>query len=61
LQANSPTIEQVELESALDFQLQDSNFELMATLRAHTCYWKSSDTALFILSQLIINDSGDSG
>jgi phospholipase DDHD1 len=61
LQGNSPTIEQVELERALDFQLQDSNFELMATLRAHTCYWKSSDTALFILSQLILNDSEDCG
>ncbi len=61
LQGNSPTIEQVELERALDFQLQDSNFELMATLRAHTCYWKSSDTALFISSQLILNDSEDCG
>lgn len=56
-QTSSPLIEQVELESALDFQLQDSNFELMATLRAHTCYWKSPDTALFILNQLITNDS----
>lgn len=54
--STSPLIEQVELENALDFQLQDSNFELMATLRAHTCYWKSTDTALFILNQLITND-----
>lgn len=50
-------IDQVELEAALDYQLQDSNFELMATIRAHTCYWKSSDTALFIMQQLCTNDN----
>lgn len=49
-------IDQVELEAALDYQLVESNFELMATLRAHTCYWKSADTALFIMQQLCTND-----
>lgn len=50
-------IDPVELENALDYQLQDSNFELMATLRAHTCYWKSPDIGLFIMTQLCVNDS----
>lgn len=53
---SAPAIEQVELETALDFQLQDSNFELMATLRAHGCYWKSPDNALFIMTQLCEGD-----
>lgn len=57
LSSHQSQIDQVELESALDFQLQDSNFELMATIRAHTCYWKSSDTALFIMQQLCTNDN----
>lgn len=55
----APIIDQVELESALDYQLQDSYIELYAALRAHTCYWKSSDTALFIMQQLCINDTED--
>ena len=53
----APAIEQVELETGLDFQLQDSNFELMATLRAHGCYWKNPDTALFIMTHLLEGDS----
>lgn len=57
LNANTPSIEQVEIETALDFQLQDSSFELMATLRAHICYWKSPDTGLFIMNELISNDN----
>ena len=56
---NPAPIDQVELESALDYQLQDSYIELYAALRAHTCYWKSSDTALFIMQQLCINDTED--
>lgn len=54
--ANSPTIEQVELDEAIDFQLQESSFELMAAFKAHSCYWKSPDVALFIMHQLCQND-----
>lgn len=56
----SDSIDQVELEDALDYQLSESNFELMAALKAHTCYWKSSDTALFIVQHLFTNDNGSS-
>ncbi len=45
-------IDQVELEYALDYQLQDSTNELYAALKAHSCYWKSADVALFIMQQL---------
>ena len=45
-----------ELDEELDFQLQEANFELMATLKAHSCYWKSSDVALFLMRQLCQND-----
>jgi hypothetical protein len=45
-----------ELESALDYQLQDSSFELVAKLKAHIGYWKSSDVAMFIIQQLCTND-----
>lgn len=54
------SIDQVELEDALDYQLTESNFELMAALKAHTCYWKSSDTALFIVQHLFTNDNDSS-
>lgn len=54
------SIDQVELEDALDYQLSESNFELMAALKAHTCYWKSSDTALFIVQNLFSNDNDSS-
>ncbi|RNA34157.1 Phospholipase [Brachionus plicatilis] len=54
------SMDQVELEDALDYQLSESNFELMAALKAHTCYWKSSDTALFIVQNLITNDNDSS-
>jgi len=51
--ANSKNqIDQVELEYALDYQLQDSTNELYAALKAHSCYWKSGDVALFIIQQL---------
>lgn len=60
LQSSPPAtvgpIDQVELESAIDFQLQDSNFELVAAIRAHTGYWKSSDVGMFIIHQLCVND-----
>lgn len=46
----------IELDEAIDYQLQESNFELMAAYKAHSCYWKSSDVALFIMQQLCQND-----
>ncbi|CAF0849369.1 unnamed protein product [Brachionus calyciflorus] len=52
-------IDQVELERALDYQLIESNFEIVATLRAHTCYWKSADTALFIMQKLCSDNDDD--
>lgn len=46
----------LELEHAIDFQLQESNFEFMAVLTSHNCYWKSSDLQLFIANQLIASN-----
>jgi hypothetical protein len=45
-----------ELETGLDFQLQDSNFEFVAAIRAHTNYWRSSDVALFIMKHVCLSD-----
>lgn len=46
----------VELDDGIDYQLQESSFEIVATFKAHSCYWKSSDVALFIMQQLCQND-----
>ncbi len=54
--ANPNQIDQVELESALDYQLQDSSFEFVAAFKAHTSYWRSADTAFFIMQQLCLSD-----
>jgi hypothetical protein len=48
------------LEEGIDYQLVDTNFEIVAALKAHTGYWKSSDVALFIIQQLCQNDKKDS-
>jgi hypothetical protein len=35
------------------YQLQESNFDFMALFTSHDSYWKSKDTALFIMSKLL--------
>ena len=56
----------LDLESGFDFKLKNT-FKLdridhpltlsIVAWQAHTCYWNSEDTALFIMSQLCTNDS----
>jgi hypothetical protein len=47
----------IKLDNAIDYQLQESSFELMALLTSHNCYWKSNDAALFISTKLIQNET----
>jgi len=41
----------------VDFELENTTgFKLISVITSHTCYWKKSDCALFIISQLCLSN-----
>lgn len=55
LESKGELTEEVQLEEAIDFQVQNSMFRFMDHIRSHWGYWNSSDVAYFIMSQFVYN------
>lgn len=56
INGNRTENDNVKLEEAIDFQVQNSTFKFMDHLRSHWGYWNSCDVAYFIINQIYLKE-----